>query len=95
MYAYRELLLLEGVSLQGHGNWQAISEHVGTRTKEEVEQHYNAIYVDSPDWPLPVSSISSQPRITLIKKLTLSGWMSNLILTPVNSKNANVDEYHQ
>jgi Myb-like DNA-binding domain len=50
----RELLLLEGISLQGHGNWQAISEHVGTRTKEEVEQHYNAIYVDSPDWPLPV-----------------------------------------
>ncbi|KIM78832.1 hypothetical protein PILCRDRAFT_823942 [Piloderma croceum F 1598] len=51
--ADEELLLLEGISLQGHGNWQAISEHVGTRTKEEVEQHYNAIYVDSPDWPLP------------------------------------------
>lgn len=32
-----------------------IAEHVGTRTKEEVEEHYNSIYVDSPNWPLPVS----------------------------------------
>jgi Myb-like DNA-binding domain len=50
----RELLLLEGISLQGLGNWQAIAEHVGTRTKEEIEAHYNSVYVDSPDWPLPV-----------------------------------------
>lgn len=32
-----------------------IAEHVGTRTMEEVEEHYNSVYVDSPDWPLPVS----------------------------------------
>lgn len=51
--ADEELLLLEGISLQGLGNWQAIAEHVGTRTKEEVEQHYNSVYVDSPNWPLP------------------------------------------
>ena len=50
----RELLLLEGISLQGLGNWQAIAEHVGTRTREEVEKHYNSVYIDSPDWPLPV-----------------------------------------
>lgn len=51
----RELLLIEGISLQGLGNWQAIAEHVGTRTKEEVEKHYISVYIDSPDWPLPVS----------------------------------------
>ncbi|KAF9818139.1 hypothetical protein IEO21_02981 [Rhodonia placenta] len=51
--ADEELLLLEGISLQGLGNWQAIAEHVGTRTKEEVEQHYRSVYIDSPDWPLP------------------------------------------
>lgn len=51
----RELLLIEGISLQGLGNWAAIAEHVGTRTKEEVEEHYKTIYIDSPDWPLPVS----------------------------------------
>ncbi|KAJ3557886.1 hypothetical protein NM688_g1229 [Phlebia brevispora] len=51
--ADEELLLIEGVSLQGLGNWQAIAEHVGTRTKEEVEKHYKSVYIDSPDWPLP------------------------------------------
>jgi transcriptional adapter 2-alpha len=51
----RELLLIEGISKAGLGNWQMIAEHVGTRTKEEVEEHYNSVYVDSPDWPLPVS----------------------------------------
>ncbi|EIW62794.1 chromatin-binding transcription regulator ADA2 [Trametes versicolor FP-101664 SS1] len=51
--ADEELLLLEGITMQGLGNWQAISEHVGTRTKEEVEKHYRTVYIDSPNWPLP------------------------------------------
>ncbi|KZT10919.1 SWIRM-domain-containing protein [Laetiporus sulphureus 93-53] len=51
--ADEELLLLEGISLQGLGNWQAIAEHVGTRTKEEVETHYESVYIKSPNWPLP------------------------------------------
>ncbi|KAA1471851.1 SWIRM-domain-containing protein [Dentipellis sp. KUC8613] len=51
--ADEELLLIEGISLQGLGNWQAVAEHVGTRTKEEVEEHYNHVYIDSPTWPLP------------------------------------------
>ncbi|KAI0645860.1 hypothetical protein C8Q79DRAFT_926977 [Trametes meyenii] len=55
--ADEELLLLEGITLQGLGNWQAISEHVGTRTKEEVEKHYYSVYIDSPNWPLPRTDI--------------------------------------
>jgi len=51
--ADEELLLLTGISSQGFGNWKKIAEHVGTRTKEEVEKHYNSVYVDSPTWPLP------------------------------------------
>lgn len=51
--ADEELLLIEGISQEGLGNWQMIAEHVGTRTKEDVEEHYNSVYVDSPDWPLP------------------------------------------
>jgi hypothetical protein len=51
---YRELLLIEGISQEGLGNWQMIAEHIGTRTKEDVEEHYNSVYVDSPNWPLPV-----------------------------------------
>ena len=47
-------MLLEGVSLQGLGNWQAIAEHIGTRTKDEVEEHYKSVYINSPNWPLPV-----------------------------------------
>lgn len=47
-------MLLEGISLQGLGNWQAIAEHIGTRTKDEVEDHYKSVYINSPNWPLPV-----------------------------------------
>lgn len=55
---YRELLLITGLASHGIGNWKKIAEHVGTRTKEDVEKHYNEVYVESPDWPLPVSSLS-------------------------------------
>ena len=60
-HAFRELLLIEGISLQGLGNWQAIAEHVGTRTKEEVEKHYTTVYIDSPHWPLPVRGALLRP----------------------------------
>jgi transcriptional adapter 2-alpha len=45
--------------MQGFGNWQAIADHIGTRTKTDVEQHYNEIYVKSTEWPLPVSMLAS------------------------------------
>ncbi|GLB37844.1 putative functions as component of the transcription regulatory histone acetylation (HAT) complexes SAGA, SALSA and ADA [Lyophyllum shimeji] len=51
--ADEELLLVTGIQTHGLGNWKKIAEHVGTRTKEEVEKHYNEVYIDSPDWPLP------------------------------------------
>ncbi|KAJ6546430.1 hypothetical protein DFH09DRAFT_1040022 [Mycena vulgaris] len=51
--ADEELLLLKGIASHGLGNWKKIAEHVGTQTKEEVEKHYNSVYVDSPDWPFP------------------------------------------
>lgn len=51
--ADEELLLLTGISSQGLGNWKKIAEHVGTRTKEEVEEHYKTVYVESKNWPLP------------------------------------------
>jgi len=40
--------------MHGIGNWKKIAEHVGTRTKEEVHDHYKKVYVESKDWPLPV-----------------------------------------
>ncbi|KAI6010512.1 hypothetical protein EDC04DRAFT_2905864 [Pisolithus marmoratus] len=55
--ADEELLLIEGISKAGLGNWQMIAEHIGTRTSQEVEEHYNSVYIDSPDWPLPKTNI--------------------------------------
>ena len=55
----RELLLVDGISQNGIGNWEAIAEHIGTRTKEEVEDHYKSVYLDSPHWPLPVRPSSA------------------------------------
>jgi len=52
---FRELLLLTGISSHGVGNWKKIAEHVGTRTKEEVDEHYRKVYINSKDWPIPVS----------------------------------------
>ena len=75
---FRELLLIEGIALQGIGNWQAVSEHVGTRTKEEIEQHYYDVYINSPNWPLPVR-LPYILHIAFILTLALSAWISNLI----------------
>ncbi|KAF8645382.1 hypothetical protein AX16_007884 [Volvariella volvacea WC 439] len=51
--ADEELLLITGIQSQGIGNWKKIAEHIGTRTKEEVEKHYHDVYISSPNWPMP------------------------------------------
>ncbi|KAJ1921426.1 Transcriptional adapter ada2 [Mycoemilia scoparia] len=51
--ADEELLLIEGLMQFGMGNWAQAAEHVGTKTKEECEEHYLETYVNSEDWPLP------------------------------------------
>jgi len=43
--ADEELLLISGLIQYGLGNWVEVAEHVGTRTKEECESHYLAIYL--------------------------------------------------
>lgn len=52
----RELLLIDGLLTNGMGSWADAAEHVGTRTREEAERHYNEVYVDSADWPMPVGT---------------------------------------
>ncbi|KAJ2777961.1 Transcriptional adapter ada2 [Coemansia interrupta] len=51
--ADEELLLIDGLRQFGMGNWKDAAEHVGTRSKEECEQHYMEVYVGSDTWPLP------------------------------------------
>lgn len=41
-----ELLLIDGCQLYGVGNWMDIADHIGNRTKEEVEQHFLDVYIE-------------------------------------------------
>lgn len=43
--ADEELALLEGCEKFGLGNWEQISEHIGTKTKEECDKHYREVYL--------------------------------------------------
>jgi transcriptional adapter 2-alpha len=46
--------------MYGLGNWADMSEHVGGRTKEECEKHYEEIYLRGEEYPLPVSSVKEE-----------------------------------
>ena len=41
-----ELLLIDGCQLYGLGNWSDIADHIGNRSKEEVEHHFVSVYIE-------------------------------------------------
>ncbi|WRT65609.1 uncharacterized protein IL334_002554 [Kwoniella shivajii] len=43
--ADEELLLISGLISNGLGNWLEVAQHVGTRTKDECEEHYLSVYL--------------------------------------------------
>lgn len=47
--ADEELLLIDGCQIYGLGNWADIADHIGNRTKEEVQDHYLKVYVEGRD----------------------------------------------
>ncbi|KAK0544259.1 Transcriptional adapter ada2 [Tilletia horrida] len=47
--ADEELLLIDGCQTYGLGNWADIADHIGNRTKEEVERHYLDVYIYGKD----------------------------------------------
>lgn len=51
--ADEEMMLIQGCETFGLGNWQDIADHIGNRSKDEVAKHYNDVYLDSKDYPLP------------------------------------------
>lgn len=52
--ADEELLLLEGAETYGLGSWADIADHIGGyRTKDEVRDHYENVYLKSSRFPLP------------------------------------------
>jgi len=53
--ADEELLLIEASESAGLGNWADVAEQVTSRSKEELEKHYLDCYINSPEYPLPVT----------------------------------------
>lgn len=51
--ADEELQLIKGAQTLGLGNWQDIAEHIGSRDKEEVKEHYLKYYLESSYYPIP------------------------------------------
>ncbi|KAN0064586.1 Transcriptional adapter ada2 [Thecaphora frezii] len=47
--ADEELLLIDGCQTYGLGNWADIADHIGNRTKEEVQEHYIKVYIEGRD----------------------------------------------
>ncbi|XP_030971490.1 transcriptional adapter ADA2-like [Quercus lobata] len=62
-----EMLLLEGIEMYGFGNWTEVSEHVGTKRRSQCIDHYNAVYMNSPCFPLPdMSHVMGKSREELL-----------------------------
>lgn len=51
--ADEELQLVKGAQTLGLGNWQDIADHIGSRNKDEVRDHYIKYYIESPYYPIP------------------------------------------
>lgn len=52
--AAEELRLLNAISECGFGNWHSVERLVGTKSKEECEDHYVQYYLYRPQPPLPI-----------------------------------------
>ena len=53
LQADEELLLLEAVDMFGLGNWQAVANHIGSKSPMACHSHYMRIWVESPSFPSP------------------------------------------
>ncbi|KAL5865403.1 hypothetical protein ACOSQ3_002917 [Xanthoceras sorbifolium] len=65
--ADEEILLLEAIEMYGFGNWNEVAEHVGTKSKSQCIDHFNAVYMNSPCFPLPdMSHVMGKSREELL-----------------------------
>ncbi|XP_062160670.1 transcriptional adapter ADA2-like isoform X3 [Alnus glutinosa] len=56
-----------GIEMYGFGNWTEVAEHVGTKSKAQCIDHYNAVYISSPCFPLPdMSHVMGKSREELL-----------------------------
>ncbi|PVH14510.1 transcriptional adapter 2 [Candidozyma duobushaemuli] len=89
--ADEELLLIQGCETFGLGNWQDIADHIGNRSREEVAQHYQEIYLDSSEYPLPEMNKDFshiQPQEFLQKRKRRMEERKNMPLPPPKLKPA-------
>ncbi|KAH7574599.1 hypothetical protein JRO89_XS03G0318400 [Xanthoceras sorbifolium] len=65
--ADEEILLLEAIEMYGFGNWNEVAEHVGTKSKSQCIDHFNAACMNSPCFPLPdMSHVMGKSREELL-----------------------------
>lgn len=96
--ADEELLLVEGAEMYGLGNWADMAEYVGARTKEECEQHYQAIYLRSPTYPLPDTAVQlniSQDTFQARKKRRLEHVQAQPLILPPPKPMASAPTCHE
>ena len=58
--ADEELLLLEGLEIHGMGNFSDVAEHIGTKSRQQVEEHYVSVYLKgypSPNNPVKFKKV--------------------------------------
>ncbi|XP_054818686.1 transcriptional adapter ADA2a-like isoform X2 [Prosopis cineraria] len=56
-----------GIGMYGFGNWAEVAGCVGTKSKSECIDHYNAFYMNSPCFPLPdLSRVMGKSREELL-----------------------------
>lgn len=51
--ADEEHALIKGLQTLGLGNWQEIADNIGSRDKNEVQEHYVKYYLNSEYYPIP------------------------------------------
>jgi transcriptional adapter 2-alpha len=62
--ADEEAQMLEGMEQEGWGNWEDVSVHVNTKTKNEVREHYMKFYHCPPTWlPENVKPLSTRQDV--------------------------------
>jgi transcriptional adapter 2-alpha len=62
--ADEETQMLEGLEQEGWGNWEDVSIHVNTKTKNEVREHYLKFYHCPPTWlPENVRPLSTRQDV--------------------------------
>ncbi|XP_057315004.1 transcriptional adapter 2-beta-like isoform X1 [Hydractinia symbiolongicarpus] len=90
--ADEEMLLLDAIEQHGLGNWDDISDHVGTKTPQEAKDHFEDIYLwkNIGNVTLPRTTSDIPDHAT-----TASGQLSPGILKPVEPLDIPIQEQQE